>query len=117
MSTFSQEELEQALKQCEAEPIHQIGQIQPHGVLLVLSADNQHIVLQASENFSRFFDLPNDNILGKSLVNLVGETAAIKIEEWIQVARNEKPVAGNLSLYLSNKVWALQTYLYVSDGL
>ena len=117
MSTFSQEELEQALKQCEAEPIHQIGQIQPHGVLLVLSTDNQHVVLQASENFSRFFDLPNDNILGKSLVNLVGETAAIKIEEWIQVARNEKPVAGNLSLYLSNKVWALQTYLYVSDGL
>ncbi len=54
---------------CDREPIHIPGSIQPHGMLLVLD-ERQHIV-QASQNVEQFTGKPAAVWLGKSLQELV----------------------------------------------
>ena len=79
MNNINKEGLEQALQTCATEPIHQIGTIQPHGAELVLSADSQRTVLQASANINQFMDLPAGGALGKPLVELIGEASALRL--------------------------------------
>lgn len=117
MSSYSEQELDQALRQCEAEPIHQIGQIQPHGALLVLSSDSQHLLLQASDNMENFFDLPADGSYGKPLSTLMGEIAAIQIEQMIQDIKDEHAVTGLLSVVKNHKTQELHARLFVSDEM
>ena len=117
MSSYSQEQLEQALRQCETEPIHQIGQIQPHGALLVLSADSQHIVLQASENLSNFFDLPVDGAHGKPLAALLGDASAMQVEQLIRNIGKENTATGIVSVILRQENLDLQVRLFVSGGM
>ncbi|EMP54514.1 PAS/PAC and GAF sensor-containing diguanylate cyclase/phosphodiesterase [Marinobacter santoriniensis NKSG1] len=57
--------IQEALKQCEREPIHQVGSIQPQGVLLAL--DRDFVIRFCSDNAAAFFGLPQQSILGASL--------------------------------------------------
>ena len=65
MTVLNQEHLEQALKLCASEPIHQLGHIQPHGAVLVLSAEPQFTIVQASDNIHDFIGLTIDEVLDK----------------------------------------------------
>jgi len=58
---------EQALQACAAEPIHLIGQVQPHAGLLVFSPHAEQAVLQASSNIAGFLGLAPGAELGCSL--------------------------------------------------
>jgi PAS domain S-box-containing protein len=116
MNNFSQEELEQALRQCEVEPIHQVGKIQPHGALLVLSPDSQRIVLQASTNLDEFFDLYTDTICGERLAELMGDSQAKQIEQLIQGATDNNPVAGEISLSHHQTKLSLQARVFVTEN-
>jgi two-component system, chemotaxis family, sensor kinase Cph1 len=54
------------LTNCEREPIHIPGQIQPHGVLLAL--EEPHLkILQASQNTSEFFGISTEALIGQTL--------------------------------------------------
>ena len=57
--------IEVDLHNCDKEPIHIPGCIQPHGVLLVLQ-EPELIILQASKNTSNFFEIPPDNLINKN---------------------------------------------------
>ena len=98
MKNINREEFEYALKQCEAEPIHQIGNIQPHGAALVINSDSQRTVLQASDNLADFVDLPSKGVFGKPLTELLGETAKAQIEKLIQVAEKKNTATGVISV-------------------
>ena len=117
MTNYSQEQLQQALRQCETEAIHQISQIQPHGALLVLSADSQRVVLQASENLSNFFDIPIDGVLGKPLVELLGTASVMQIEQLICNIGKENTAIGLISVVLRKAHSYLQVRLFVSGGM
>jgi diguanylate cyclase (GGDEF)-like protein/PAS domain S-box-containing protein len=117
MSHFTEEQLQQALRQCEAEPIHQISQIQPHGALLVLSADSQRLVLQASENLANFFDLPVNGVLGRPLVELLGTESALQIEQLIRNIGEENTITGLVSVILRQEQLNLQVRLFASGGM
>lgn len=54
------------LDQCEAEPIHIPGSIQPHGVLLALDQTDLRI-LQVSLNVAPLLDVPAADLLGRAL--------------------------------------------------
>jgi len=84
MTSLSEEEFNLALRQCETEPIHQIGQIQPHGAMLVLSSDTHRMVLQASNNLTTFIEVPTQSALGKPLSELLGIKNAEFVEELIK---------------------------------
>ncbi|MCX7102052.1 MAG: hypothetical protein NTX38_11350, partial [Methylobacter sp.] len=90
--------MEQALRECAAEPIHQIGKIQPHGALLVLSADPQHQVLQSSDNLAGFFGIPSDQINGKPLASLFAEPFIIQIEQLIQQLDGKNTITGKVNI-------------------
>jgi len=55
---------------CDREPIHIPGLIQPHGVLLVLQASNLEII-QVSDNTSELIGYCPQDLLGKSLSDLL----------------------------------------------
>jgi chemotaxis family two-component system sensor kinase Cph1 len=63
------------LSNCEREPIHIPGSIQPHGVLLVLD-EGDLTVLQASENLAALLGTPAAAALGRPLGGLLAERAA-----------------------------------------
>ena len=67
------------LRDCDREPIHIPGSIQPQGFLLVLDPRN-FAVLQASDNTSDFLQVRSDTVLGKSLRDVVGEESGPGIE-------------------------------------
>ncbi|MBK1990675.1 GAF domain-containing protein [Sphaerospermopsis aphanizomenoides BCCUSP55] len=58
------------LTNCDREPIHIPGLIQPHGALLVLQADTFQII-QVSSNTLEILDVPPDQLLGTSLLDLL----------------------------------------------
>lgn len=117
MSTFIQSELEQALLHCESEPIHQLGQIQPHGVMLVLSPDSQHTIVQASSNFPEMFELPFAEVCGKRLADLIPFSELAKIERLIKKANDKSSPSGMLSVQFRQEIHTLQIRVFVSGGM
>jgi len=70
---------------CDREPIHIPGTIQPHGVLLALSEPGLKIV-QASANTGEMFGVTPGNLLGQPLDVLMGPEQAARLADI--VARN-----------------------------
>jgi two-component system, chemotaxis family, sensor kinase Cph1 len=62
------------LSNCERELIHLAGSVQPHGVLLVL-AEPELTVVQASANAAVLFNLPIERLLNRPLAALGGNLA------------------------------------------
>lgn len=60
------------LTNCEKEPIHIPGMIQPHGVLLSVFQDDNNSVAQCSRNTEDLLGIPPDELLGRPLENLIG---------------------------------------------
>ncbi len=54
------------LTNCDREPIHIPGQIQPHGILLALQEPHLEI-LQASQNTDEFFGISAESLIGQNL--------------------------------------------------
>jgi len=60
------------LTNCDTEPIHIPGSIQPHGVLLVIK-ESDMIVVQVSANTSEHFGIEPEALLGQGIDLLLGE--------------------------------------------
>ena len=110
-------EFELALQQCATEPIHQLGNIQPHGAVLVVNSESQRRVLQVSQNLGEFVDVPADVSCGKPLAELLGETAKIQVEKLIQIAEKRNTATGVISVIHKNAHHDLPTHLYVSGEM
>lgn len=57
------------LSNCDREPIHIPGKIQSYGYLIALEITSQRIAF-CSENIHEIFDVPHQEVLGKSLLNI-----------------------------------------------
>ena len=117
MKQLAQSPLEQAIEACASEPIHQIGNIQPHGALLVLSPDHKRLVLKASANIGYFIDLPPEGALGKPLAELIGNNAAIQIECLIQDTKTHLTATGVVNVFQQHTPIDLDAHVYMSDDL
>lgn len=62
------------LSNCDREPIHIPGAIQPHGALIAALADGL-LVTHASANLAEILGRPVDAVLGRSLQDAIGEPA------------------------------------------
>jgi diguanylate cyclase (GGDEF)-like protein len=60
---------------CELEPIHNPGAIQPHGAALAARIEDLRIT-HASANLQTIMGIPAQTALGRSLHDIIGETAA-----------------------------------------
>lgn len=71
------------LTNCEHEPIHIPGSIQPHGFLIGVTVDGK--IDFCTENISAFVDVTYSNILGKNFTDIFGLEAKRLIFEYINV--------------------------------
>ncbi len=76
------------LTNCDTEPIHLIGRIQPHGFLLVLHQATL-VVEQTSANVAQFLAVNPDHILGRPLQDLVTKEEYGKLADFL---RQEQPI-------------------------
>jgi light-regulated signal transduction histidine kinase (bacteriophytochrome) len=66
------------LTNCDREPIHVPGAIQPHGVLLALDSDLSHVRM-ASDNAGPMLGVAPPTVLGATLADLLGHDAAARV--------------------------------------
>ncbi|MBS1585826.1 MAG: GAF domain-containing protein [Bacteroidetes bacterium] len=75
------------LSNCEQEPIHIPGSIQPHGFLIALDA-NSHIIDYCSGNVKDFIGISHEQCLGKKLEEILGEDTAERLVAYVQQQKN-----------------------------
>ena len=82
---------EVTLSNCDREPIHVPGVIQPHGILLALTEGDLRIV-QASSNFDCFLGVEVEQPIGVSVEQLLGNESATAIRELAASANDQVAV-------------------------
>ncbi|MBD2181433.1 GAF domain-containing protein [Planktothrix sp. FACHB-1355] len=75
---------EAVLTNCEREPIHTPGSIQPHGVLLVLREPHLTI-LQVSNNTLEFFGLCPEKLIRKNLNELLDNSQIEQFKQYLTI--------------------------------
>lgn len=78
------------LTNCDREPIHELGAIQPFGFLLALSTD--WLIRRASANAAQFFGTPADDLLGTSAIDILGEHAVHTLRNRLAMLRGADAV-------------------------
>lgn len=71
------------LTNCDREPIHIPGSIQPHGILLVL-AEPMLVIEQVSNNTERLIGIPPHNLLGQPLTTLLNAEQIMALQNCLQ---------------------------------
>lgn len=113
------------LQNCESEPIHIPGSIQPHGVLLALNP-NSYIIEYCSNNVSSYFDTLPANVLNKPLHSLLGNEQAGKVADYVNAnlsfeahphVVNHNGTAYNTIIYKCNNLLVLELEPFPDGGL
>ncbi|HYQ18715.1 MAG TPA: GAF domain-containing protein, partial [Polyangiaceae bacterium] len=68
------------LANCESEPIHIPGAIQPHGVLVAIRGAELSVT-QVSANVAEFFDVAPDAVLGRPFTELLEAESAERVQQ------------------------------------
>lgn len=77
------------LSNCDDEPVHTPGCIQSHGLLFALRPVDL-VVTQVSDNCERWTSLAVDQVLGRSLAQVVGEDAAYRVRHLMRTELLER---------------------------
>ncbi|MDP5278795.1 HWE histidine kinase domain-containing protein [Sphingomonas sp. DG1-23] len=88
------------LTNCDREPIHELGAIQPFGFLLALSTD--WLIRRASANIHEFFGVEAGDLLGTSAIPLFGEHAVHTLRNRLAMLRGPDAVERMFGLTLPN---------------
>ena len=116
MPTTNSQALEQAILHCETEALQHIGTIQPHGVLLILSSEYPHRILQASDNLEKFWPVTAESIHGQPISTLFDPALTEKIEQLIKNCQSDQIVNESLVLNQHNKPKRLNLRLLISEA-
>lgn len=88
------------LTDCDREPIHQLGLIQPTGFLIAVTAD--WIVLHVSANIGRWLGVEPEDLLGHPLSRVITGEALHTIRGRLQVAHINGSVERAFGVHLSD---------------
>ena len=88
------------LTNCEQEPIHIPGSIQPHGFLLGLN-EQSFIIEYSSGNIAEYTDISHASVLGNTFEAAFGEQAATALSNYI--ANDDMGSSALLRLALAGK--------------
>ena len=114
MPTFNPDtnlqDIEDALKNCEREAIHLMGQIQPDGILLALD-DADLRICHLSENVGPFFSCLSSELLGQPFSFLVGEKQADSIRSLIDTKYHGNKAITRLNIVRQGVVTHFDAYI------
>lgn len=102
------------LTNCDREPIHLLGAIQPIGFLLTVS--EQWVVERASANLSSFLGVTPEEAIGQPLGALIGAQAVHHFRNRIAMLRGDDAVERIFGCALREDLMAFDIALHVSDG-
>ncbi|GHA59390.1 ATP-binding protein [Pontibacter akesuensis] len=78
------------LSNCDSEPIHHIGQIQPHGFLIILNQQSLQVE-QVSTNIAAFVDVVPEDLIGHTLEKLCSGQGYLMLEKQLRNAVKLNP--------------------------
>jgi light-regulated signal transduction histidine kinase (bacteriophytochrome) len=113
------------LTNCESEPIHIPGSIQPHGILLALHQDTLKIAY-CSANCEEVLQLKPAQVLGKDLREVVGEKEFATLSDYLTHFREEQSypyvftqngMAYHVVLHRSQGMWIMELEPFPYDGI
>ncbi|NNU51268.1 GAF domain-containing protein [Rhizobium sp. WYCCWR 11279] len=78
------------LTNCDREPIHQLGSVQPFGFLMAVSSD--WIVMRASANLAEFLGVTQADALGRSIISVITPEALHAIRNKLTTLRGSDVV-------------------------
>ncbi|AMM52931.1 PAS/PAC sensor protein [Rufibacter sp. DG15C] len=81
---------------CGSIPLHLVNLIQPHGVLLTLSTQDQRIV-QASENVTQILSLSLEEVLGQPIANFLPEAQVADLLAKVQLSSHQEKIPFTLT--------------------
>ena len=102
------------LTNCDREPIHIPGLIQPFGFLLALSSD--WLIARASANTAAFIDLPPEALLGRPVLEILGAEAVHAIRNRVALLRGADATERMFGLKLARIDHPFDIALHLSDG-
>jgi light-regulated signal transduction histidine kinase (bacteriophytochrome) len=103
------------LTNCDREPIHIPGMVQPYGFLLCLDPVSK-LIVQASENVDAFTGLSADQLLGKGLDRLLGPARLAEVQAlWPTLTHDAKLLGARLDYVAKQPFFKLILHRY--DGL
>jgi chemotaxis family two-component system sensor kinase Cph1 len=102
------------LTNCDREPIHIPGAVQPYGVLLALDGDFR--VVQASESAAVHLGIGTRGLLGMELERVIGPTAAGRVRG-LEAGEGERAFAAVRAALPGGGERDFDATLHASDGL
>ncbi|WP_145409381.1 diguanylate cyclase domain-containing protein [Paenibacillus xylanexedens] len=106
------------LNNCDKEPIHIPGFIQPHGVLLAVNTSNMPTIVQCSQNTEEYLGLATDEILGLPLESLVGKDSLQNVISFtFNAAVTSDLQYMDLTVDVSGEPRTFSTVIHESEGL
>ncbi len=102
------------LTDCDREPIHQLGLIQPSGFLIAVSAD--WIVLHVSANIGNWLGVEPEDLLGTPLARVIGGEALHTIRGRLQVAHINGSVERAFGVRLTDTVPVCDVAVHLSGS-
>ena len=119
MENLTPADITLALQRCETEPIHQIGLIQPHGVMIVAGAAPDRSVLQVSANIAEFFETTPQRCIGQGLAQLIGDEPLAEMETQLAQAGSDPGASISQLIYavVRGDILELHATVHPSQGL
>ncbi len=102
------------LTNCDREPIHQLGTIQPFGFLIALSSD--WLVVRTSLNLGAFLGVDHEAVLGHPLTELFTPDAVHTLRNRMAVIRGQDTVERVFGVVLREGGPLFDVALHISDG-
>jgi len=102
------------LSECDREPIHIPGAIQPHGYLFILNAAD-HTVISVSQNTADALELLAADMIGRDVTDFLATTTAEKLNDVIGARDRVAPIRARLRR--GSRTEGLDGFVRVDDGL
>ena len=102
------------LTNCDREPIHQLGNIQPFGFLLTLSSD--WLISRASTNLEQFLGVAWEQALGQPLMEIILPEAVHTLRNRMTVIRGPDTVERIFGLVLRENGGNFDVAVHLSGG-
>ena len=102
------------LTNCDREPIHRLGSIQPFGFLLVSSPD--WLIARASENLEQFLGVSHNDVLGHPLSDVIMSQTLHTLRNRLAVIRGPDIVERLFGIQFSETGPLFDVALHISDG-
>ncbi|WP_027683383.1 HWE histidine kinase domain-containing protein [Rhizobium leguminosarum] len=102
------------LTNCDREPIHQLGSVQPFGFLLAVSSD--WIVMRASANLAEFLGVTEANAIGRPVLSLITPEALHAIRNKLTTLRGSDVVERIFGIALTSDQNRFDLAVHLNEG-